>query len=103
MTEPQAPRARRPTAAIVGLALALVAIAVMAFSFVNGIAQALDDSSDGAGGYVALFLLGLAIDLVTLVAAIVRLIAGRWRVLSIATIVVAAVPIAVMVYLYASN
>ncbi len=91
--------AKKPTRGVIGLIAAILGTALMAFSFVNGISAALDGDSDGAGGFVALFLFGGALVLVALVMAIVRLIRGRARVLSVVTIVVAAIPIATIIYL----
>ncbi len=94
------PEVRQPRGrGIVGLVAALLGTALMAFSFVNSIGTALDGNSDGAGGFVALLLLGAALVLIALAVAIVRVARGQARVLSIATIVVAAIPIAVAIYL----
>jgi len=93
------PRKPRRTDGVIGLLLALLGTVLMAFSFVNGISAALDGSSEGAGGYVALFLLGMVLVLVTLVLAIFRLIRGSARVLSLLTVIVAAVPIITILYL----
>jgi len=99
MTTPAVTPTNSPTRGVIGLVAAILGTALVAFSFVNGISSALDGNSDGAGGFVALFLLGAALVLIALALAIIRVIRGHARVLSIITIVVAAIPIGTAIYL----
>ncbi len=84
---------------VIGAVAAMVGTVIMAFAFVRGIDAALSGDGNGAGGLVALFLLGLVVVVVALVFAIVRLVQKRGRVLAIITILVAAVPLGTILYL----
>lgn len=90
----------KATRGVIPLLAAIVGTSLLAFSFVNGISAALDGDSNGAGGYVVLFLLGLVLVLSAVVIAIVQLVRRRSRVLAILTIVVCAVPLGIIVYLW---
>jgi hypothetical protein len=94
--------AKKPTRGVIGLIVAILGTALMAFSFVNGISAALDGSGSGASAFVALFLLGLAMVAAALVLAIVRLVQKRSRVIAVLTILVCALPLGTIVYLWAS-
>jgi glucan phosphoethanolaminetransferase (alkaline phosphatase superfamily) len=91
---------RKPVRGVIGIVAALVGTFVMAFSFVNGISTALDGDSSGAGGYVALFFLGLALVIAALVFAIVHIVQKRSRILAVLTILVAAVPLGTILVLW---
>ncbi|MCU1580352.1 MAG: hypothetical protein JWP19_2556 [Rhodoglobus sp.] len=91
---------RGPVRGVVGVIAALVGAFVLAFSFVNGISAALDGDSSGAGGYVALFFLGLALVIAALVFGIVHLVQKRSRILAVLTILVAAVPLGTILFLW---
>jgi hypothetical protein len=90
----------RPVRGVVGVIAALVGTFVMGFSFVNGISAALDGDSSGSGGYVALFFLGLALVIATLVFAIVHLVQKRSRILAVLTILIAAVPLGTILFIW---
>lgn len=100
MTTETTPAAPKPARGGIGLIAALVGTALMAFSFVNGISAALDGDSSGSGGYVALFFLGLALVIAALVFAIVHLVQKRSRILAVLTILVAAVPLGIILFLW---
>jgi hypothetical protein len=93
---------RQPTRGVIGLIGAILGTVLMAFSFVNGISAALDGNSDGAGGFVALFLFGLVLVAAALVLAIVRLVQKRSVVIAVLTILVCAVPLGTIIYLRAT-
>lgn len=98
--QPTGPEAPRTVRGVLWLVAALAGTVIMAFAFVNGISAALAGDGNGAGGFVALFLLGLLLVLAALVLAIVRLARGRARVLSAITLAVALVPLATIAYLW---
>ncbi len=79
---------------VVSLFAAIVGASLMAWGFVSGISAALDGSGNGAGLWVGVFLLGAALVLAALIIAIVRLVKGGSKPLALATIVIAALPIA---------
>jgi archaellum biogenesis protein FlaJ (TadC family) len=89
-----------PTRGVIALLAAVVGTFVLAFSFVNGISAALDGDSSGSGGYVALFFLGLALVIAALVFAIVHIVQKRSRILAVLTILVAAVPLGTILFLW---
>ena len=91
---------RKPVRGVIGIVAALVGTFVMAFSFVNGISTALDGDSSGAGGYVAVFFLGLALVIAALVFAIVHLVQKRSGILAVLTILVAAVPLGTILFIW---
>lgn len=82
---------------VIPLIAAILGGAVMAFSFVFGIPAALDGGGSGSLVYQVLFLVGGVLVLAALVVAIVQLVRGRSRVLSIVTLLVALAPIATVI------
>ena len=75
--------ARRSIApAVIGILLAVGAIALMYFSFVNGISAALNGSEGDNALFIALFLLGAGVAVIAAVIGIVGLMRGGHRILS---------------------
>lgn len=79
-------------AAVVGTVLAVV-------GFYSSIIAALDGGGSGAGLALVLFLVGLALDLVAIVLAIVTIIRDHRRVLPLIAIGVALIPALLMLWL----
>ena len=96
---------RRPIVpAIVGLLLALGAIALMYFSFVNGITAALDGSDGNSALFIALFFIGGGLAVVAVVIGIVGLVRGGHRILSSLTVLFAVIPgIAILLLRFANS
>ena len=68
--------------AIIGILLAVGAIALMYFSFVNGISAALNGSDGDSALFIALFLIGAAVAVIAAVIGIVGLVRGGHRILA---------------------
>lgn len=90
--------------AVVGLVLAVGAIALMYFSFVNGISAALNGSGGDNALFIALFFIGAGIAVVAAVLGIVGLVRGGHRVLSSLTVLFALIPgIAILLLRFANS
>lgn len=87
------------TRALVGIALGVAGTVIMAISFVNGVAAALDASGSGAGGWIALFLAGGAMALAAIILGVVGLARGRSRLLSAIALVAGLIPVLLVVAL----
>ena len=74
---------------IIPLIAVIVGLGLMAFSFFNGIAAALDGSGTGALGYQVIFIAAAVLVVASLVIAVINLVRGDSRVLAVVTIVVA--------------
>ncbi len=72
---------------------------IMAFSFAFGIPAALDGGGSGSLVYQVLFLVGAVLVVAALITAIVQLVRGRSRVLSIVTVLVALVPLVTVIFI----
>jgi hypothetical protein len=83
---------RSAAPAIVAILLAIGAVALMLFSFINGVSAALVGSGDGAGIYVPLFFLGAGVAIVAAVIGIVGLVRGGHRILSSLAVLIAIIP-----------
>jgi hypothetical protein len=94
---------RSAAPAVIAILLAVGAVALMYFSFVNGVAAALDAGGDGAGIYVPLFFLGAGVAIVAAVIAIVGLVRGGNRILSSIALLVAVIPGIAVVVLWVTN
>lgn len=79
---------------IVPLVLAVLGLIVMAVTFPLGITAALDGGGAGSLVYQVLFLVGMIGVIASLIVAVVNLIRGHARVLSIVTLVIAFLPLA---------
>jgi len=89
---------------IVPLIAVIVGLGLMTWSFLNGIAAALDGSGTGALGYQVIFIAAAVLVVASLVIAVINLVRGDSRVLAIITIVVAFLPIVgVIVFAIAAN
>lgn len=84
------PRSAAP--AVIAILLAVGAVALMLFSFVNGVSAALDGGGDGAGIYVPLFFLGAGVAVVAAVVGIVGLVRGSHRILSSIAVLISLIP-----------
>ncbi|HEX7834205.1 MAG TPA: hypothetical protein VF479_01915 [Pseudolysinimonas sp.] len=87
-----AAESRSAAPAVIAILLAVGAVALMLFSFVNGISAALDGSGDGAGIYVPLFFLGAAVAVAAAVIGIVGLVRRSHRILSSIAILISLIP-----------
>jgi hypothetical protein len=98
--------ARRGTALatpLLGIVLGIVGTALMSYSFVNGIAAALNGSGGGAGMFIALFFVGAALALIAIIIGLVGLVRGGHRILSFLSLIVGLVPAAVIAAIYVAN
>lgn len=89
---------------IVGIILALGAIVLMYFSFVNGISAALNGSEGDNALFIALFFIGAAIAVIAAIIGIVGLVRGGHRILSSLTVLIALIPgIAILLLRFANS
>ncbi|NYF11266.1 putative Tic20 family protein [Leifsonia sp. AK011] len=89
---------------VIPLIAVIVGLGLMAWSFLNGIAAALDGSGTGALGYQVIFIASAVLVLASLVIAVINLVRGDSRVLAIITIIVAFLPIVgAVVFAIAAN
>ena len=100
-TEP----ARRSIApGVIGILLAVGAIALMYFSFVNGINAALNGSDGDSALFIALFFIGGGVAVIAAVIGIVGLVRGGHRILSSLTVLIAVIPgIAILLLRFANS
>ena len=94
---------RSAVPAVIAILLAVGAVALMYFSFSNGVSAALDGSGDGAGIYVPLFFLGAGVAIVAAVIGIVGLVRGGHRILSSIALLVAVIPGIAVAVLWVTN
>lgn len=83
----------------VALGAAVVGTVLAAVGFYTGIIAALDGSGSGAGLSMVVFFVGLALNLVAIVLAIVTLVRNGRRLLPVVAIAVALLPAMVIAYL----
>jgi hypothetical protein len=83
---------RSAAPAVIAILLAVGAVALMLFSFVNGVSAALDGGGDGAGIYIPLFFLGAGVAVVAAIIGIVGLVRGGHRILSSLAVLIALIP-----------
>jgi hypothetical protein len=106
MSEPShhtAPDRRSIAPAIIGILLAVGAIALMYFSFVNGISAALNGSDGDSALFIALFFIGAAVAVIAAVIGIVGLVRGGHRILAALTVLIALIPGVAIVLLRLAN
>jgi hypothetical protein len=90
--------------AIVGLLVALGAIALMYFSFVNGISAALNGSDGDSALFIALFFVGAGLAVLAAIIGIVGLVRGGHRILSSLTVLFAVIPgVAILLLRFANS
>ena len=94
---------RSAAPAVIAILLAVGAVALMYFSFSNGVSAALDGSGDGAGIYVPLFFLGAGVAIVAAVIGIVGLVRGGHRILSSIALLIALIPGIAVAVLWVTN
>ena len=94
---------RSAAPAVIAILLAVGAVALMLFSFLNGISAALDGSGNGPGIYVPLFFLGAAVAVVAAIIGIVGLVRGGHRILSSLAVLIALIPGIAIVVLRLAN
>lgn len=85
--------------ATIALLLAVIGTAAMAWSFVNGVSAALDDSGSGAGAWVVVFLVAAVLVLAALVISIVCLARGLARGIAAIALLVSLTPIVAVIIL----
>jgi hypothetical protein len=85
--------AASPALGLIGLIAVIVGGILTVVGFLGGIDAALSGSGNGAALYTGLFILGGLLVIAGLILAIVRLVKGRNRVLSVVTIVLALLPV----------
>ena len=88
---------------IAPLVLAVAGLVAMGVAFPLGIPAALNGGGAGSLVYQVLFLVGMIAVIASLVVAVVNLVRGHARVLSIVTIVLAFLPLAGVVVLFLVN
>lgn len=88
---------------VIPLLVALAADVALWVSFTNGISAALDGSGSGAGIWPIVFLVALAFLLVAGAIAITRLFRRESVVVNTITTVLFAVPVAILLWLWATN
>jgi hypothetical protein len=94
---------RSAAPAVIAILLAVGAVALMLFSFLNGISAALDGSGDGPGIYVPLFFLGAGVAVVAAAIGIVGLVRRSHRALSSLAVLIALLPGIAIVILRLAN
>ena len=88
---------------LLGILLGVGGTALMSYSFVNGIATALDGSGGGAGIFIALFFVGGALALIAIIIGLVGLVRGGHRILSFLSLLVGLVPAVIIGLIYFAN
>ena len=78
--------------AIIAILLAVSAVALMLFSFVNGISAAENGGGSGPGIYVPLFFLGAAVAVAAAVIGIVGIVRRSHRILSSIAVLISLIP-----------
>jgi hypothetical protein len=102
----ETPVARRGTALatpLLGIVLGVVGTVLMSYSFVNGIAAALDGSGDGAQLFGILFFVGAAGALVAIIVGVVGLVRGGHRILSFLSLLIGLVPASIIIAILVAN
>jgi hypothetical protein len=102
-THHSAPVRRSYAPVIAGLLLAIGAIVLMTFSFVNGITAALDGSDGNSQIFIVLFIVGGVLAVIAAVIGIVGLVRGSHRILSAIVVVIALIPAIAIVALRIAN
>jgi hypothetical protein len=92
--------AASPAVGLVGLIAVIVGGILTVVGFLGGIDAGLNGSGNGAALYTGLFIVGGLLVLAGLVLAIVRLVKGPNRVLSVVTIVLALLPVIAAIVLW---
>jgi hypothetical protein len=85
--------------ATIALLLAVLGAAGMTWSFITGVAAALDDSGPGATPYIVVFVVNAAVTLAALVIAIVCLARGLARGIATLALLIALAPIVAVIIL----
>jgi len=83
----------RYTRGIYPIIAAVVAVAILAFAFVSGLAAALNGAGTGTFGWVLLFFLMAVVLLAVLLVSIRNFVRAESRVLSVIAIVVTLLPV----------
>jgi hypothetical protein len=81
-----------PAFAVIAIFMAIVGAVLIAYSFLTGIAVALDGSSDGPAIYIALFFIGVALAVLAVIFALVGITRRAHRFLSIVALLIALLP-----------
>ena len=88
---------------LLGILLAVVGTALMSYSFVNGIATALDGTDGNTTLYIVLFIVGAVFAFIAILIGLVGLIRGGHRFLSFLSLIVGLVPAAIVLVIYLAN
>jgi len=83
---------RSAAPAVIAILLAVGAVALMLFSFINGVNAALDGSGDGAGIYIPLFFVGAGVAVLAAIIGIVGIVRRNHRILSSLAVLIALIP-----------
>ncbi|MEO5920286.1 MAG: hypothetical protein ABIQ01_04005 [Pseudolysinimonas sp.] len=90
--------------AVIAVLLAVGAVVLMYYSFVNGISAALGGSEGDNALFIALFFIGAGIAVIAAVIGIVGLVRGGHRILSSLAVLIAIIPgIAIVLLRFANS
>jgi len=89
---PSVKKKASPLLSILAILLALVGGFLIGYSFLTGVASQFDPSSSPSSLYIALFFVGLGIVIVGIVFALVGIIRGAYRGLSVVAVVLSMLP-----------
>ena len=92
-----------PTRGVIGIVAVLLGTGLMVWGFLAGIDAALNGSGSGAYVFMVMFIVGAALVLAAAVMAIVRLVRGAPKALHIVTLVLAALPAALVFVFWLAN
>lgn len=102
----ETPVVRRGTALstpLLGIVLGVVGTLLMSYSFVNGIAAALDGTDGNSTIFIVLFFVGGAFALIAIILGLVGLVRGGHRFLSFLSLAVGLVPAVVILLIRIAN
>lgn len=89
---PTAKKKHSPLLSLLAILLAVVGGALMGWSFLAGIASALDAGSGHGSQYIAVFFIGAGLDIVAIVFAIIGILRRAHRLLSVVALVLSLLP-----------
>jgi hypothetical protein len=92
-------RTANPAFGLIGLFAVIIGIVLMVVGFLAGLDAAFSGNGPVASIYTGVFILGSLLVLGGLISAIVRVVKGRTRALSIVTIVLSLLPIVAVIVL----
>jgi hypothetical protein len=98
---PAAPKKHSRLLSVLAILLAIVGGALMGWSFLAGIAAALEAGSGHSSLYIALFFVGAGLDIVAIVFAIIGIVRRAYRGVSVVALVLSLLPGLVVIVLAA--